>query len=80
MTPDAPDAAQAGISPRTMSVLTLSKMLLLPAVHGALLYALLRGGALPPSRLARVIAFVEAAPPTASIVVVLAHMARLPLP
>jgi len=71
-------SAQAGISPRTMSVLTLGKMLALPCVQCALLYGLLRGGALPPSRLARVIAFVEAAPPTASIVVVLAHMARKP--
>jgi hypothetical protein len=35
---------------------------------GAILYGLLRAGALPPSRLARVIAFIEAAPPTASIV------------
>ena len=71
-------SAQAGISRRTMSVLTLGKMLVLPSIQSALLYALLRGGALPPSRLARVIAFVEAAPPTASIVVVLAHMARKP--
>ena len=61
-----------------MSVLTLGKMLVLPSIQCALLYALLQGGALPPSRLSRVICFVEAAPPTASIVVVLAHMARKP--
>ena len=34
-----------GISPRTMSVLTLGKMLALPCVQCALLYGLLRGGA-----------------------------------
>eukprot|EP00908_Phaeocystis_cordata_P000606 Transcript_10670.p2 GENE.Transcript_10670~~Transcript_10670.p2 ORF type:complete len:550 (-),score=217.43 Transcript_10670:89-1738(-) len=69
---------EAGISPRTMGVLTLGKMIALPVFHGAILYGLLRAGALPPSRLARVIAFIEAAPPTASIVVVLSHMARKP--
>lgn len=66
----------AGISPRTMLVLTLGRMVLLPVCHGAILYGVL--DQLPSSRLTRVIVFVEAAPPTASIVVVLSHMARKP--
>ena len=66
-------SADAGISPRTMAVLTLGRMVLLPVCHGAILYAML--DSLPSSRLFRVIVFVEAAPPTASIVVVLSHMA-----
>ena len=69
-------AHDAGIAPRTMLVLTLGKMVLLPLCHGAILYGLL--DSLPSSRLTRVIVFVEAAPPTASIVVVLSHMARKP--
>ena len=69
-------AQDAGIAPRTMLVLTLGKMVLLPLCHGAILYGLL--DSLPSSRLTRVIVFVEAAPPTASIVVVLSHMARKP--
>ena len=71
-------SAEAGISRRTMGVLTFGKMVALPLIHGAILYGLMLTGALPPSRLARVIAFVQAAPPTASMVVVLSHMARKP--
>ena len=62
-----------------MSVLTLGKMLVLPSIQSALLYALLRAGALPPSRLARVIAFVEAAPPTLTLTLTLALALTLTL-
>ena len=66
----------AGISPRTMITLTLGRMVLTPLCHGAVLYGLL--GVLPQSRLLRVIVFVEMAPPTASMVVVLSHLANKP--
>ena len=66
----------AGISPRTMVTLTLGRMVLTPLCHGAVLYGLL--GVLPQSRLLRVIVFVEMAPPTASMVVVLSHLANKP--
>ena len=51
-------------------------MVLTPLCHGAVLYGLL--GVLPQSRLLRVIVFVEMAPPTASMVVVLSHLAMAP--
>ncbi|EOD30775.1 hypothetical protein EMIHUDRAFT_232366 [Emiliania huxleyi CCMP1516] len=66
----------AGISPRTMVTLTLGRMVLAPLCHGGVMYAVL--GELPPSRLMRVIVFVEMAPPTASMVVVMLHLAKKP--
>ena len=66
----------AGVSSRTLAVSTLGRMIILPAIHGTILYALL--DQLPEGRLFRTIPFIEMAPPTASIVVVLAHLADMP--
>ena len=69
-------SAEMGISTRTLSVLTLGRMVFVPAVDGLALWALLPQ--LPSSRLLRVMLFIEMAPPTASIVVLLAHLANKP--
>jgi hypothetical protein len=69
-------SARAGISTRTLLVLTFGRLIVLPVVHGGVLYALLPS--LPSSRLFRTLLFVEMAPPTASIVVVLAQVGRKP--
>ena len=66
----------AGISPRVLGLTTLGRMIIIPACHGGLLYAAL--DALPHGRLLRVILFIEMAPPTASMVIVLAHITRKP--
>lgn len=69
-------STNSGISQRTLFVLTCGRLIILPAIHGAILYALL--DSLPSSRLFRTLLFVEMAPPTASIVVVLAQVGRKP--
>lgn len=66
----------AGLSRRTMLVLTSGRMLIVPAIDCLVLYAMLP--LLPASRAFRVLLFVEMAPPTASIVVLLAHLAEQP--
>ena len=66
----------AGISSRALALATFGRMLLIPLLHGSLLYAIL--DALPAGRLFRLLLFVEVAPPTASMVVVLAHMTKRP--
>ena len=67
---------EVGISSRTLLVLTLGRMIIMPTLNGLALYAMF--GILPASRLLRVILFVEMAPPTASIVVMLTHLAEKP--
>jgi len=49
---------------------------ILPLIDGLVLYSLFP--ILPSSRLLRVMLFIEMAPPTASIVVLLAHLAKKP--
>ena len=65
-----------GVSSRTLAVLTLGRMVIVPLLDGAALYSLF--GVLPKSRLLRVILFIEMAPPTASIVVLLIHAGNKP--
>lgn len=69
-------SSEIGISSRTLAVLTLGRMVIVPAADGLILYAMF--GVLPPSRLLRVLCFIEMAPPTASIVVLLTHLAKKP--
>jgi len=69
-------SAAAGISTRTLLVLSLGRMVILPLIDGLVLYSLFP--ILPSSRLLRVMLFIEMAPPTASIVVLLAHLAKNP--
>jgi predicted permease len=69
-------SAEVGISPRTLLVLTLGRMVIVPLLDGLLLYSMF--GILPASRLLRVVLFIEMAPPTASIVVLLTHLAKKP--
>ena len=67
---------RSGFSPRTMAVCTLGRMVIVPAIDGLLLYSMRH--VLPSSRLLRVLLYVEIATPTASVVVLLAHIAKKP--
>lgn len=69
-------SAAIGLSQRTLLVLTLGRMLVIPTVVGLVLYAALP--LLPPSRLLRVMLFLEMSPPTASVVVLLIILAKRP--
>ena len=67
---------ESGLTPRSLALATLGRMLLVPAIHGGLVYALLPY--LPEGRVFRLLLFLEVAPPTASLLVVLAHVTRKP--
>lgn len=69
-------STEIGISRRTLGVLTVGRMVIDPLVFGSLVYALLP--VLPPGRLFRSLLLIEMAPPTASIVIVLAMLAHQP--
>ena len=69
-------SSRVGISTRTLAVLTFGRMALVPLLDSLVLAAMLP--ALPSSRLLRVLLFIEMAPPTASIVVLLANLSGRP--
>lgn len=66
---------EIGAEPRTVIASALIKGFLLPGIHFAIIYAILP--IMPENRLFRLVLFVSSVCPTASIVVVVAHVAGL---
>ena len=67
-------SAALGLSPRTLVTLTAGRMIIIPALVSIVLVLL--QPYLPESRLLRVMLFLEAAPPTASMVVLLCVLSK----
>ena len=67
---------RVGISTRTLTVLTLGRMIFVPLLDGLIVASMLP--VLPSSRLLRVLLFLEMASPTANIVVLLANLSGKP--